>query len=90
MADDEFWAEAARQRHIAFGRPRPLSDQEIARERAAQSVFFPALARFQAGLRHAAALSSLMEDDLRYLKDALDDHAPSQTRWDEKIAHEPT
>ena len=90
MADDDFWTEAARQRHLAFGRPRRLSDQEIARERAAQTIFFPALARFQAGLRHAAALSTLMEDDLRYLEDALDDHAPSQSRWDEKIAREPT
>ena len=84
--DDAFWADADALRHRAL--ERRLSDQELARERRAQAIFFPALAGFQTRLRDAAALSVLMAEDFRYLLDAIDDHAPGRERWDEKIAGE--
>ena len=65
-----------------------LSDQQVARERRAQAIFFPALDGFRARLRDARLLSALMEEDFRLLLDALDDHAPAQARWDEQIAEE--
>jgi len=82
---DNFWAEAQRQRHLAFGRTQRFSDQETRGEIAAQAIFFPALARFRLAIRDAAALSALMDEEFRYLGDVLDDHAPSQNAWDEKI-----
>ena len=91
---DDFWADANALRHRAFGhglydgKEGGLSDQETARERRAQAIFFPALAGFQARVRDAAALSALMADVLRTLLDAIDDHAPGQERWDEMIAVE--
>jgi hypothetical protein len=86
MNDDSFWAEAAHDRHRAFGRDAGLTDQALARERRAQAIFFPALARFRGALGEATALTHLMAEDLRYLADALDDHAPGETFWNEKIA----
>ena len=88
MADDAFWAEAQALRHRAFGQDRGLSDQERARERRAQAIFFPALAGFQTHVRDAAALSALMAEDFRTLLDAIDDHAPGRERWDEKISEQ--
>jgi hypothetical protein len=85
MSDDAFWADANRQRHIAFVTPRFFGDAEVRRERAAQAIFFPALATFQARVRDAAALSALMQEDFAYVLDALDDHAPTQIHWDEKL-----
>ena len=88
MSDDAFWAEANRQRHIAFANPRPFSDAEVRSERAAQAIFFPALSQFQARVRDAAALSALMAEDFAYVLDALDDHAPTQIFWDERLEGE--
>jgi hypothetical protein len=85
-ADEAFRRQAAALRHRT-GR-RGLSDQQAAREHRAQAIFFPALAGFQARIRDAAKLSLLMEEDFRLLLDALDDHAPTQTRWDETLAEE--
>ena len=81
--DDTFWANAA-----ALRRPgrTGLSDQQVARERRAQAIFFPALDGFRARIRDAALLSMLMDEDFRPLLDALDDHAPQQAYWDERIA----
>ena len=65
-----------------------LSDQQVVRERRAQAIFFPALDGFRARIRDARLLSALMEEDFRLLLDALDDHAPTEQRWDECIAQE--
>ena len=87
--DDAFWADAAATRHRALGaglaREGGLSDRQIACEAQAQAIFFPALAGFQSRLRQAAALSVLMEKDFRRLLDAIDDHAPARSYWDERI-----
>ena len=88
MSDDAFWADANRQRHIAFATPRRFTDAERRGERAAQAIFFPALAQFQTRVRDAAALSALMAEDFRYVLDALDDHAPTQNSWDERLEGE--
>jgi hypothetical protein len=82
---DNFWAEAERQRHLAFGRAQRFSDQDTRREVRAQAIFFPAPARFRLAIRDAAAASTLMDEEFRYLSDVLDDHAPSQSCWDDKI-----
>ena len=65
MGDESFWADVNRQRHIAFGSTRGISDQDIAREHRAQAIFFPALTQFQARIRDAATLSALMAEDFR-------------------------
>src|SRR5690348_4412283 len=91
MADDAIWADAAALRHRAFGRglmSAGLGDDAMAREDRAQAIFFPALAGFRARIRDAAQLSALMAPDFRHLLDALDDHAPTQSYWDEKIAQD--
>jgi hypothetical protein len=88
MSDDAFWADVNRQRHIAFASACPFSDAQMRDERAAQAIFFPALAQFQTRVRAAAALSSLMQADFSYVLDALDDHAPTQISWDERLEGE--
>ena len=88
MSEDSFWKDAARERHRQFGKPDTLCDQQAALETAAQNLFFPALASFQGAVRKAATLSSLKRRDFHYLLDALDDHTPSRTRWDEQLTEQ--
>lgn len=86
MNDDAFWNAVAADRHRMAVRHQSLSDQDLARERRAQRLFFPALQQLKSRVLAAAELSALMQDDFRHLLDAIDDNAPTQIYWDEKIS----
>ena len=88
MSDDAFWAGLAADCHRAAVSHQSLSDQDLAHEYRAQTLFFPALRNFKARVLAAAELSCSMRDDFRHLLDAIDDNAPTQIYWDERLAEQ--
>lgn len=70
----------------SYAEPGELSDQDRDAEWEAQVLVLPAIARLREALVEAIPRSSIMGEQLQELLDALDDNAPSELAWDEKIA----
>lgn len=55
-------------------------------ERAAMDKVLIARIVFEATIRVAMGETDMMKDDLQCLLNAVDDHCPTEERWEEKMA----